>query len=207
MKEAISEMHFEPDFGKDPIALFLQWYGLASKAEPNDPDAACLATANEAGKPSARMVLIKGYDGHGFKFHTNEKSSKGQDLAANASAALCFYWKSLQRQIRVEGPVERIDDATVDAYFASRPREKQIGAWASIQSAPMASRAEFANKLKATEKEYANKDVPRPPFWVGYRIVPLTMEFWLEKPHRLHERLCFRRQSPEAPWTLQWLYP
>lgn len=207
MKDAISDSAFFPDFGKDPIALFLQWYGLASKSEPNDTDAACLATADAARKPSARMVLIKGYDGRGFKFHTNEKSSKGQDVAANAQAALCFYWKSLQRQIRIEGIVERVDDAAVDAYFAARPREKQIGAWASVQSAPMASRAEFANKLKATEKEYAKRDIPRPPFWVGYRVVPLMMEFWLEKPHRLHERLCFRRETPTSPWALNWLYP
>ena len=189
----------------DPFALFEEWFAEAQASEPNDPEAMALATAGETGQPSVRMVLLKSHGPAGFTFFTNLDSRKGVELAANRQAGLLFHWKSLRRQVRVEGPVEIVSDAEADAYFATRGRESQLGAWASDQSRPLDSRAMFEARLVEVAERFATGLVPRPPRWAGYRVIPRAIEFWSDRPHRLHERRVFTR-SGEA-WRESLLYP
>jgi pyridoxamine 5'-phosphate oxidase len=189
----------------DPLALFDQWYAEAREAEPNDPGAMALATADEVGNPSVRMVLLKGHGPEGFVFYTNEQSAKGRELAVNPSAALLFHWKSLRRQVRVEGAVERVADADADAYFATRGRDSQLGAWASDQSRPLDARATFEQRFEEMKARFDGQDVPRPPHWRGYRVFPERIEFWTDRPHRLHERRLFVRHGDS--WSEGLLYP
>ena len=189
----------------DPHALFEEWLAEAQLAEPNDPTAMGLATADREGRPSARMVLLKGHDERGFVFYTNLDSRKGGELAANSRAALLFHWKSLRRQVRVEGPVEPVSEAEADAYFASRARDSQLGAWASDQSAEMESRDLFEARYRALAEEYEGREVPRPPHWWGYRVAPERLEFWIDRAHRLHERRLFVRSGDG--WAESLLYP
>jgi pyridoxamine 5'-phosphate oxidase len=189
----------------DPHALFEAWFEEARKAEPSDPEAMALATANEQAAPSVRMVLMKGHDARGISFYTNALSRKGDELAANPLAALLFHWKSLRRQVRIEGPVEAVPDAEADAYFATRSRESQIGAWASDQSRLLESRALFEARYEMTMLDHEGRDVPRPPYWRGYRLVPQRFEFWSDRPYRLHERRLFVRSGDG--WNESLLYP
>ena len=191
----------------DPLALFAEWYADAEKAEPNDPSALALATVGPDGMPSNRMVLLKGYDPAGFVFYTNLESRKSQQLIAHPKAALLFHWKSLRRQVRLEGTVSQTTGEEADAYFATRPRGSQIGAWASDQSRPLESR--FALEKRAAEfgARYLIGTVPRPPHWSGFRLQPLLIEFWQDQPFRLHDRLEYRRADPAAPWSTRTLYP
>jgi len=191
----------------EPLRLFADWFQDAKRAEPADPDAMAVATAGTDGLPNVRMVLLKGFDERGFVFYTNQASQKGQELAVRAAAGAVFHWKSLKRQVRLRGPVEEVADAEADAYFATRPRLSQIGAWASNQSTPLESRLAFEKKVALATAKYAIGTVPRPPFWVGYRIVPLVMEFWQDRPYRLHDRIEFRRDAPGGPWTRTRLDP
>ncbi len=195
------------DADQDPIELFRQWLGDAEKSEPNDPNAMALATADARGRPSVRMVLLKGVDGRGFVFYTNLDSDKGRQLAENPFAALCFHWKSLRRQVRIEGPVERVSDEEADAYYASRARDSRIGAWASKQSRPLSSRFELEKRVARYAAKYALGDVPRPPFWSGFRVLPERIEFWIDKPFRLHERLVCLRDGGDGAWVTQNLFP
>jgi pyridoxamine 5'-phosphate oxidase len=189
----------------DPFQLFESWFADAKAAEPNDANAMTLATATPDGAPSARIVLLKGRDAQGFVFYTNLESRKGGELAANPRAALCFHWKSLLRQIRIEGPVEPVSAAEADAYFAGRPRDSRIGAWASSQSRPLASRAVFEAEIARYDALYPGEAVPRPPHWSGYRLLPSRFEFWHDRPFRLHDRLIF---TPGATgWAIERLYP
>ncbi|VVT24880.1 Pyridoxine/pyridoxamine 5'-phosphate oxidase [Sphingomonas sp. EC-HK361] len=189
----------------DPLALFDAWYAEARASEPNDPNAVALATADGAGRPSVRMVLLKGHGPDGFVFYTNREGRKAAELADNPNAALLFHWKSLRRQIRIEGPVTLASDAESDAYFASRSRDSQLGAWASDQSRPLADRATFEARFEAMTTRFAGGDVPRPPHWGGYRIAPRSIEFWQDRAHRLHERRVFTRAGDG--WTEGMLYP
>ena len=190
----------------DPHALFEEWFTEARQAEPDLPEAVALATADASGAPSLRMVLLKGHDERGFVFYTNSRSRKGAELAANARAALLFYWKSLDRQVRIEGTVEPVTDAEADAYFATRARESQLGAWASDQSQPMPNRADFEARYLALAAQYDGADVPRPPHWWGYRVIAERIEFWTGRVHRLHDRRLFVRDDSGA-WTESLLYP
>lgn len=189
----------------DPLALFTAWFAEAKAAEPNDPEAMALATSTPDGGPSVRMVLLKGHGPEGFDFYTNHDSRKGAELAANPRAALLFHWKSLRRQVRIEGPVEALPDAESALYFASRSRESQIGAWASDQSRPLASREEFERRCEEISQRYQGQNVPRPPRWGGFRVRPETIEFWSDRAHRLHERRLFTRTT--AGWVEGLLYP
>lgn len=198
----------------DPHILFAAWLAEARASEPNDPEAMTLATAAAAGQPSARIVLLKGHDERGFTFYTNRQSAKGEQLAANAAAALLFHWKSQRRQVRIEGRVEPVDGAEADAYFATRARDSQLGAWASDQSRPLDTRATFEARFAEVEARFAGRAVPRPPHWGGYRIVPDRIEFWEDRPHRLHHRRLFVRdadgagsESGAGDWTEGLLYP
>jgi len=195
-----------PKTGTDPFALFDEWLEAAKSSEPNDPDAMCLATAGTDGRPSARMVLLRGHGPEGFTFNTNATSHKGTDMAANAVAALCFHWKSLNRQIRIEGRVGMLDESETDKYFAMRPRGSQIGAWVSHQSQPVASRAAMFEEVKEIEALYGDGPVPRPPYWRGYRVVPDRMEFWQQGEYRLHDRFTFTKNE-NGIWEAQRLYP
>jgi len=178
----------------DPHALFDSWYAEARASELNDSNAMALATADGEGRPSVRMVLLKGHDARGFVFYTNLESRKAGELIENPHAALLFHWKSLRRQIRIEGAVSRVTDAEGDAYFATRSRDSQLGAWASDQSRPLESRALFETRYREMADRFAGQPVPRPPHWSGFRIAPERIEFWLDREHRLHERrLCARR--------------
>jgi pyridoxamine 5'-phosphate oxidase len=189
----------------DPHALFETWLAEARLSEPNDPTAMAVATADRDGRPSVRMILLKGHDARGFVFYTNFDSRKGRELAENPQAALLFHWKSLRRQVRVEGPVEPVTDAEADAYFASRARESQLGAWASDQSRPLDRRETFESRYRDTEGRFEGRDVPRPPRWSGWRVRPERIEFWTDRAHRLHERRLFTRAGDG--WTEGLLYP
>jgi len=191
----------------EPLRLFATWFEEAVAAEPRDPTAMSLATVDAQGRPNVRMVLMKGFDQRGFVFYTNVESTKGRELDHSGQAALLFHWKSSNRQVRLRGPVERTDDAEADAYFATRPRLAQIGAWASKQSAPLESRHAFEKAIALCTAKYAVGSVPRPPFWTGYRLLPLSMEFWQERPFRLHDRIEFSRETAAAPWSKARLYP
>jgi pyridoxamine 5'-phosphate oxidase len=198
-----------PDFtgATDPFALFAIWMEEAEAGEPSDPNAMALATVDALGLPNVRMVLLKAFSPEGFIFYTNCESAKGLELAANLKAALLLYWKSLHRQVRIRGPVEAVSEAEADAYFATRSRESRIGAWASQQSRPLASRAALEEAVERHEAKFAGQDVPRPSYWKSYRVVPLEIEFWASRPHRLHDRIVFRRPSSAAPWVKTRLYP
>ena len=196
--------------GDDPFALFDAWLAEARLGEPNDANAMALATAGADGAPSVRMVLLKGHgadlgEGGGFVFYTNAHSRKGQEITANPQAALLFHWKSLRRQVRVEGVLSEVDRATADAYFASRGRDSQLGAVASDQSAPLASRAEFLGRYAEAETRFAGGPVDRPPHWTGFRLTPRAIELWMDRPHRLHERRRFVRKGDG--WASSLLYP
>ena len=194
-----------PETG-DPFGLFARWMQEARKSEPRDADAAALATVDAAGLPDVRMVLVKKFDERGFVFFTNSESAKGGELAGNPKAALVLHWKSLNRQVRVRGTVERVSEEESDDYFASRPRGAQIGAWASRQSRPLESKTALEAAVARYENQYVGK-VPRPPYWIGYRVAPLAIEFWADRPFRLHERLVFTRAAPSEPWARERLYP
>jgi len=189
----------------DPFKLFDEWFTEARASELNDAEAMALATADALGQPSVRMVLLKGHGPDGFVFYTNEQSAKGDQLAADPQAGLLFHWKSLRRQIRIEGVVERVSDAEADAYFASRGRESQLGAWASDQSRPLDNREHFEARFEKMKQRFGGQDVPRPPHWGGYRIVPRRIEFWSDRPHRLHERRLFTLGN--GGWSEGLLYP
>ena len=194
------------DLAPDPIEQFGIWWRRAEEEVPL-PDAMTLASADADGAPDARMVLLKGFDERGFVFYTNLDSPKAQELDRTPKAALVFHWKSLNRQVRLRGPVERVEDAVADAYFATRPRLAQIGAWASKQSAPLESRIAFEKAVAFQMARFAVGKVPRPPNWSGYRVMPLVMEFWQDRPYRLHDRIAFGRSTLTSPWRKTRLYP
>jgi pyridoxamine 5'-phosphate oxidase len=192
---------------EEPFALFTAWFQEATASEPRDPNAMALATVAPDGVPNVRMVLLKGVDARGFVFYTNIDSAKGRELGARPKAALLFHWKSLNRQIRIRGPVETVTEAEADAYFASRPKQAQIGAWASQQSRPLESRLAFEKAVALYAAKHALGAVPRPPHWSGYRVLPLAIEFWQDRPFRLHDRIEFRRDSLGGAWSKTRLYP
>lgn len=189
----------------DPFQLFDDWFAEAQVSEPNDPEAMALATSDTLGQPSVRMVLLKGHGPDGFVFYTNEQSAKAEQIAEDPHAALLFHWKTLRRQVRIEGPVARTTNAEADAYFATRARESQLGAWASDQSRPLDSRATFEAHFEEVKRRFEGQDVPRPPHWGGYRVIPERIEFWIDRPHRLHERRLFT--VTDGNWTEGLLYP
>ena len=189
----------------DPIQLFAEIYAQAQQAITPEPTAMVLATVNAEGRPSARVVLLKGFDDNGFVFFTNLESRKGRELQAHPFAALCFHWPALERQVRIEGRVVNVPDAEADAYFASRPRGSQIGAWASKQSQPLATREELEARVRSFEKKFAGGEVPRPPFWSGFRVIPDRIEFWEARVSRLHDRTVYLRQN--GMWMMEKLYP
>ena len=191
----------------DPFVLFAEWMKDAEKSEPNDPNAMALSTVDEEGLPNVRMVLLKDFDDKGFVFYTNYESQKGQEIQATMKAAVLFHWKSLRRQIRVRGIVEKVSEAEADAYFNSRPRDSRIGAWASAQSRPLEGRFALETAVAMYAAKYAIGNVPRPPHWSGFRILPLSIEFWHDRPFRLHDRVVFRRENQSADWTKAKLYP
>lgn len=204
-KEAASDADFTD--AEEPFALFKKWLAEAEQKEPNDPTAAALATIDAAGLPDVRMVLLKGLEGGGLDFYTNLESAKAGELGANPKAAMVFHWKSLRRQVRVRGPVEQVSDVEADIYFASRHRSSQIGAWASKQSRPLESRFALEKEVAKYTAKFGLGKVPRPPHWGGYRILPVAIEFWRDRPFRLHDRLVFSRETMEAPWKRTRLYP
>ena len=191
----------------EPLELFREWFAQAKAHEPNDPEAMALATVDAEGLPDVRMVLLKHVDHEGFVFYTNLESAKGEELAANPLAALCFHWKSLRRQIRVRGPVTRTSDAEADAYFATRSKDSQIGAWASRQSRPLEGRFALEKEVARYAAKHALSIVPRPPHWSGFRVRPLAIEFWRDRPFRLHERIRYSREAPGDSWKMDHLFP
>lgn len=191
----------------DPLALFAEWYAEAEKSELNDPSALALATVGPDGTPSNRMVLLKGYDAAGFVFYSNYESRKGRQLLAHPKAAMLFHWKSLRRQVRLEGPVTQTTAEEADAYFATRARGSQIGAWASDQSRPLESRFALEKRVAEFGARHLIGAVPRPPHWSGFRLQPLLIEFWQDQPFRLHDRLEYTRATASAPWSTRTLYP
>lgn len=198
----------EPSSGPeaaDPFARFAAWMAEATQSEPNDPNAVCLAACTPEGRPSARMVLLKGLDSRGFVFYTNLESRKGRELAANPHAALCFHWKSLARSVRVEGPVEPVSAEEADAYYASRARGSRIGAWASRQSRPLEGRWALEKAVAEYTLKFGVGAIPRPEFWSGFRVLPERIEFWRDMPFRLHDRQVFHRDG--AAWRVEALYP
>ncbi|RFB80100.1 pyridoxamine 5'-phosphate oxidase [Methylovirgula sp. 4M-Z18] len=192
---------------QNPFDLFESWFAEARLSEPNDPEAMALATAGIDGLPDVRMVLLKAHDSQGFVFYTNSESAKGHELAENMQAALLFHWKSLRRQVRVRGIVEKVTTSESDAYFESRPRDSRIGAWASQQSRPLESRFALEKAVAKYAAKYAIGAVPRPEYWIGYRVKPLYLEFWKNGAFRLHDRAAFRRETIDAPWQKSRLYP
>ena len=192
---------------QDPLALFAAWFAEACQREPNDPNAMALATVDEDGVPDVRMVLMKGFDADGFVFYSHLASAKGRELAANPNAGLLFHWKSLRRQVRIRGPVTPVTDTEADAYFSTRPKQAQIGAWASKQSQPLESRFAFEQAIAKVAAKHLISEVPRPPGWSGWRIAPARFEFWHDRPFRLHDRIEFRRDAPGGAWTKVRLYP
>jgi pyridoxamine 5'-phosphate oxidase len=191
----------------EPLALFEAWLKEATQSEPNDPNAMAIATAGSDGFPDVRMVLLKGFDIDGFVFYTNLESAKARELKERPEAALLFHWKSLRRQVRIRGHVEPVTDAEADAYFATRPRLAQIGAWASKQSAPLESRLAFEKAVAQVTARYPLGTIPRPPFWSGFRVVPISFEFWHDRPFRLHDRIVFAQSGDNKTWTKTRLYP
>ena len=189
----------------DPFALFATWFAEARENELNDPNAMTLATTNQEGHPTARIVLLKDWDRDGFVFYTNKQSRKGDELRENPRACLLFHWKSLRRQVRIEGTVSDVTDAEADAYYASRPRVSRLGAWASIQSRPLAERALLEARVAEFEAKYPGEDIPRPGYWSGYRVTPAYVEFWQDMPFRLHDRTVFTRQGDA--WQSGKLFP
>jgi pyridoxamine 5'-phosphate oxidase len=190
----------------EPFHLFADWLADATAHEPNDPNAVALATVDEDGLPNVRMVLLKGFDAAGFVFYTNFESAKGREILGQRKAAMCFHWKSLRRQVRLRGPVEVVDDAEADAYFASRPRGSRIGAWASKQSRPLEGRFALERAVAEYTARHAIGEIPRPPYWSGFRIVPKSIEFWHDRPFRLHDRMAFSRRD-DGGWEKSRLFP
>jgi pyridoxamine 5'-phosphate oxidase len=190
-----------------PLALFGDWLKAAREKEPNDANAMALATVDDDGLPDVRMVLLKDFDAAGFTFYSNAQSAKGRQLAGNPKAALCFHWKSLRRQVRVRGAITPVEAATADAYFASRDRGARLGAWASDQSQPLESRFALEKRIAEEAARFGLGEVTRPPHWVGWRLAPLRIEFWKDRPFRLHDRLEFTRADPASPWSSRRLYP
>lgn len=191
----------------DPFDRFEEMYTRARQSDIREPTSMALATATAEGRPSVRMVLLKGFDRDGFVFYTNLESRKAQELISNPFAALCFHWQPLEEQVRIEGPVRQVSDAEADAYFASRPRGSRVGAWASLQSQPLPSRSELAARVQEIDARYSGSEIPRPPFWSGFRLTPLRMEFWTGRPDRLHERDLYVRASADEGWRQEMLYP
>ena len=192
---------------RNPFDVFADWFAEAGESEPNDPNAVALATADADGQPAVRMVLLKGYDEQGFVFYTNLESNKGRDLAQNPKAAMLFHWKSLRRQIRIEGPVSPVTDEEADEYFASRARGSQIGAWASEQSRPLEGRFALEKRVATFTAKFGLGSVPRPAHWSGFRITPQRIEFWKDGAFRLHDRFVFTRGDANEPWTVEQLFP
>ncbi|WP_299615064.1 pyridoxamine 5'-phosphate oxidase [Pelagibius sp.] len=200
-----ASIQIRADIPADPFEIFDVWLREAEAAEPNDPNALSLATVGEDGMPSARMVLLKGHDARGFVFYTNYESRKGEQLLAHPKAAMLFHWKSLRRQVRIEGEVEQVSAEEADDYFASRPKQSQIGAWASEQSRPLKGRFELEKRVALFGARYAVGQVPRPPHWSGFRVIPRLIEFWQDGAFRLHDRLVYTRS--EGGWTTERLFP
>ena len=205
--DAPKEDAASPSGVKDPFELFGDWLKAAEASEINDPNAMAIATAGADGLPNVRMVLLKSFDAHGFVFYTNTESQKGTELGANKQAAGVLHWKSLRRQVRFRGPVVFVTSAEADAYFASRPRDSRIGAWASRQSRPLENRFALEKAVAYEAARFGFGEVPRPPHWTGYRIRPVYIEFWMDKPFRLHDRIVYRREKPEDHWRVERLYP
>ena len=195
------------DGNRDPFVQFAEWFAEAGRSEPNDPNAMALATAGPDGLPNVRMVLMKGFDADGVVFYTNTESRKGTELLANKQAAVVFHWKSLRRQVRFRGTVTQVSDQEADEYFASRPRDSRIGAWASQQSRPLEDRFALEKAVAREALRFGIGEVPRPPHWTGFRIRPVYIEFWEDKPFRLHDRLVYERASADTPFTTTRLYP
>ena len=191
----------------DPFALFADWLQLAGKTEPNDPNTFALATVDSDGLPNVRMVLLKDVSVCGLTFFTNTESAKGRELDGSGKAAACFHWKTIRRQVRFRGLVTRVSDQDADDYFATRARGAQAGAWASAQSSQLDARETLAQAVKAIEEKHQDGVIPRPPHWTGYLIEPMEIEFWVNRPYRLHDRLCFRRDKADSDWRSELLYP